>query len=71
MKKLHTYKWNDYDHKYDMLILTEHDIENNVNFLGAGFEIIVLPSKYKDIKMEYYDTLIKITILRGGEIIYI
>lgn len=71
MKKFHTYKWNNWDNRFDMLILTEDDIENNVGFRGVGFEILVLPSKYKDVKIEYLNTMRKITILRGGEIIYI
>jgi len=46
--KFHVQKWNKRDKEYTMLILTEDDVENKSNaHVGAGYEILILPSKYK------------------------
>lgn len=71
MRKFHAYKWNERDRDYLMRILTEEDIENRVEWRGAGIDILVLPSKYQDMSNEYLD-FIRITVLtRSGEIIYV
>lgn len=71
MRKFHAYKWNERERDYSMSILTEEDIQNRVEWRGAGIDILVLPNKYKDASDEYLD-FIRITVLtRSGEIIYV
>ncbi|HHX68964.1 MAG TPA: hypothetical protein GX708_13035 [Gallicola sp.] len=70
--KFHVYKWNKMDKDYTMLILTEEDIQNETyKMKGCGFEILILPSKYKDVHSQYLDTLRMLATVRSGEIIYI
>lgn len=73
MTRFHAHKWNDYSKELTMLILTEDDIENETNsHLGAGYEILVLPSKYKDVKdNKHLNGIIHILEFRCGEIIYV
>jgi len=70
--KFHVNIWNKQDKEYVMLILTEEDIENeSKKHLGAGYEILILPSKYKDVHSPYLDTIRMLSIARCGEIIYV
>ncbi len=72
MKRFSVYKWNEMDKDYTMLIFTEEDIENvSENYKGAGFEILVLPSKYKDVSSQYLDTVRMLATVRCGEVIYV
>lgn len=71
MTRFHTFKWNKWSQEYTMLILTEEDITSETDYAGAGFEILILPSKFKDTKNQYLDTAIKIATVRCGEVIYI
>ena len=72
MRYFHAYKWNKLDKDYTMLILTEGDIENKSDkFKGAGYEILILPAKYKDVHSQYLDTVRMIATARCGEIIYV
>lgn len=70
--KFHTYKWNQRDREYTMIILNEEMIENESDSIhGAGFEILVLPLKYKEIHTKYLDIARLMVETRCGEIIYI
>lgn len=55
-----------------MLILIEEDIESQSDqWCGAGYEILILPSKYKDINSEYLDKVRMSCMVRNGEVIYV
>jgi hypothetical protein len=55
-----------------MLILTEQDIENESDkYKGAGYEILILPSKYKDVNSQYLDMVRMLATVRCGEVIYV
>jgi hypothetical protein len=55
-----------------MLILTEQDIENESDkHKGAGYEILILPSKYKDVNSQYLDMVRMLATVRCGEVIYV
>lgn len=70
--KYHVNKWNKRNKDYTMLILTEEDIESQSDqWCGAGYEILILPSKYKDINSEYLDKFRMLCIVRNGEVIYV
>jgi hypothetical protein len=71
MIRLHAQKWNQRDREYTMLIFTEEDILNEVEYRGAGFELVVLPAKFKDLSNEYLDAIRMIATVRCGEIIYV
>jgi hypothetical protein len=65
-------EWNKDDKEYIMLILTEEDVENNsTKHRGAGFEILVLPSKYKDVDNPYLNSVRLMTTSRRGYVIYV
>lgn len=70
--KFHVRKWNKMDNEYVMLILTEEDIKNESDeYVGAGYEILIIPNKYKYVHSEYLD-MVKIQVeTRCGEIIYV
>ena len=70
--RFHTYKWNNWKQDYTMLVLTEQDIENeSTEWCGAGFEIVIMPIKYKDVNNNYLDNIRLLALTRCGEIIYI
>ena len=70
--RFHAYKWNKMDKDYTMLILTEEDIENESDkHKGAGYEILILPSKYKDVHSQYLDMVRMLATVRCGEVIYV
>jgi nitrate reductase alpha subunit len=70
--RFHVNKWNKRDKDHTMLILTEEDIENESDkHKGAGYEILILPSKYKDIHSQYLDTVRMLATARCGEVIYV
>lgn len=70
--RYHVNKWNKRDKDYTMIILTEEDIESQSDqWCGAGYEILILPSKYKDINSEYLDKVRMLCIVRNGEVIYV
>ena len=70
--KFNANKWNKPNENYTMLILTEEDIENESDeYLGVGYEILILPSKYKDTSSEYLDIIRMLVEVRSGEIIYV
>lgn len=71
MIKFHAYRWNNWEIDYPMAILTEEDIENCIELVGAGINILVLPNKYKDVSNEYLDNIRMKTLIRKGEIIYV
>ena len=69
--KFHVQKWNQRSEEHTMLILTEEDIENKEGIKGAGYEILIIPNKYKDTFNEFVN-FAKIQVLaRRGEIIYV
>ena len=70
--RFHINKWNKRDKEYTMLILTEQDIENESDkYKGAGYEILILPSKYKDVNSQYLDMVRMLATVRCGEVIYV
>lgn len=71
--KFHVEKWNQRSEEYTMLILTEEDIENKneESIKGAGYEILVIPNKYKDTFNEFVNFAKIQTLARCGEIIYV
>ena len=70
--RFHVNKWNKRDRDYTMLILTEEDIENESDkHKGAGYEILILPYKYKDINSQYLDMIRMLATVRCGEVIYV
>lgn len=70
--KFHVQKWNERDKEFTMLILTEEDIENESDkHVGAGYEILILPSKYKDVQSKYLDMVRMMATVRNGEVIYV
>lgn len=70
--RFHVYRWNEFDKNYTMLILSEEDIENESDkHKGFGFEILILPFKYKEIHSHYLDTIRMLAIARSGEVIYV
>lgn len=71
--KYHVYKWNKHNKEYNMVILTEEDVENESmkDLVGAGYEILVLPNKYKDVHSNYLDTARMMATVRRGEVIYV
>lgn len=70
--RFHVYKWNEHKREHQMLILTAEDIEKESDEpAGAGYEILILPEKYKDVHSKYLDTIRLLATLRSGEIIYI
>jgi len=38
---------------------------------GAGYEILILPSKYKDVNSQYLDMVRMLATVRCGEVIYV
>lgn len=65
-------KCNKERRNYTMLLLTETDVESQSNeHVGAGYEILVLPSKYKDVHNDYLDTIRMLALVRRGQIIYV
>jgi hypothetical protein len=70
--RFHVNKWNNHDNDYTMLILTEEDITSESNkYAGAGYEILILPSKYKDVHSQYLDMVRMLATVRCGEVIYV
>jgi hypothetical protein len=71
--QLHTNKWNKRDKELTMLIITEGDIKNDsVNVRGFGFELLVIPNKYKIEFNPVIDLAKRIVLSRmNGEIIYV
>lgn len=70
--RFNVYKWNNRDREYGMLILTEDDVENESDKpIGAGYEILILPSKYKNVHSKYLDMVRIMTTVRCGEVIYV
>jgi len=70
--RFHAHKWNKRNKWYSILILTEDDIQNESNeHLGAGYEILILPSKYKEVNSKYLDIVRLSATSRCGEVIYI
>ena len=69
--RFHVRKWNK-DKDYTMLILNEEDVQNESNkHVGAGYEILILPAKYKDVHSTYLDMVRMFATVRSGEIIYV
>jgi hypothetical protein len=71
MRKFHAYKWNDWKRDLTMMVLTEQDVENRVEWRGVGLNIVIVPNKYKDVPHDYLDLIRVTTLARGGEIIYV
>ena len=71
--RLHTNKWNERDKEFTAFIITEEDIINDdVKVRGAGFEILIIPNKYKDLEHKDVSLAKAITLSRvGGQIIYV
>lgn len=71
--KLHVNKWNKRNNECTMFIITEDDIINgNVEVRGVGYEILVIPIKYKKVFNKDVDLAKTIALSRvGGEIIYV
>jgi hypothetical protein len=71
MEKFHTFYWNDFNKEYTMVILNDNDIQNEIELNGVGFEILVIPIKYKNTSNNYLNNWIMITKCRNGKIIYV
>lgn len=80
MERLHGFEWNKRDKEHTILILTQEDIDNQVDYHGgANHELLVLPSKYNEdiniiisLKDKEYLSAAKITAkTRCGRIIYV
>lgn len=71
MTRFHAFKWSKWDQEYTMLILTEEDVETEKDYAGAGFELLILPSKYKEVQNKYLDVIRYLAEVRCGEIIYV
>ena len=71
MKRFHVFEWNKRNIEYSMIILSEKDIQNEVNLAGAGFEILVIPNKYENTSNNYLDMWKNITLARSGKIVYV
>ena len=70
--KFHVHKWNKMDKDYTMLILTEEDIENESDeHKGVGYEILILPSKYRDVHSQYLNMVRTLATVRCGDVIYV
>lgn len=70
--KYHVYKWNKREKEFTMIVLTEEDVEKESrDIFGAGYEILVLPNKYKDVHSNYLDTARMMATVRRGEVIYV
>ncbi len=70
--RFHVNKWNKREKEYTMLILTEEDVENRSDkHAGAGYEILILPSKYKGVRSEYLNMVKIQAVARCGEVIYV
>jgi hypothetical protein len=70
--RFHVFKHNEYSRDYTMLILTGEDIENESDkHKGAGYEILVMPAKYRDIHTPYLDMVRMFVTIRCGEVIYV
>jgi hypothetical protein len=68
----HVNKYGKPNKEYTMVILTEDDIETKKNNpIGFGYEILVLPAKYKNINTPYLEVLRSSPVFRGGKIIYV
>ena len=53
-----------------IVVFSEQDIKNEKCF-GFGYEIAIIPIKYKDITSKYLDNIRVLTYCRCGEVIYI
>lgn len=69
--KFHVQKWNKRSEENTMLILTEEEIENEEGIKGAGYEILVIPNKYKNSSNEFVEYAKILVLARRGEIIYV
>jgi len=70
--RLHARKWNTWDKEYHLLVLTEEDIEKeSAEHWGAGLDMVILPSKYRDISTKYLDMVRFEVTVRNGEIVYV
>lgn len=66
------YKMNKYDREYHILILNEKYIEEErSDNIGAGYEILILPSKYRNTKNPYLKNVIRMALIRNGELIFV
>lgn len=64
-------EWNS-EKVHNILIISESDVEcESPNHVGAGFEILILPSKYKGTNIKYIENLILLAKVRNGEVIYV
>lgn len=71
MERLSGYDW-DGDYHYEILIITEEDVQNETNYKGAGFDVVIIPKKFKEDEEHYVTTLrMLVSIKRNGRIIYI
>jgi len=71
MEKFHTKEWNRFDKEYTMLILSEEDILTEIEYRGAGFEILVVPKKFENIQNDFLDLMIYLATVRTGRVIYV
>ena len=69
--RFHVNEWNKRDKEYNMLIINEFDVDNEISYIGSGYEILILPSKYKGSNLPYIGNLRLIVLSRNGRIIYV
>lgn len=74
--RFQTYEWGkSYNDRTSqvMVILTTEDVEQEKedSLLGVGYEILVLPIKYKDISNDFLNNARYVVTCRKGEVIYV
>lgn len=74
--RFQTHEWGkSYNERINqaMVILTTEDIEQEKedSLLGVGYEILVLPIKYKDVSNKFLDNARSVVLFRSGKIIYV
>jgi len=71
MKRLCGYDL-DTDHYYTILVVSEEDVQNETNYRGAGFEVVILPKKFEEVENKYLSGLREVSSARKmGKIIYV
>jgi hypothetical protein len=74
--KFQTHEWGkSYNERINqvMVILTTEDVEQEKtdSLLGVGYEILVLPIKYKDVSNDFLNNARYVVICRKGKVIYV
>ena len=71
MKILSGYDWDE-DLHYTILVVTEEDVQNETNYKGFGFDVVILPKKFEDDVRTYITTLrMLVSVKKIGKVIYV